>query len=171
MLAERSDMDVKEDHEALNAQLEAMEAALESEPDSEKRRKALVCLVVRTLAPDLEMHLRKEEQVLFPALQKLLGGKSGTVDLLKEQHVKIRSTIQWLAGLLCDCGCEEKSKEVDWKEIAAVGKGFVNLLKGHEKKEDQLLADVLRASLKPQELMQLAQKLHRFTWEAFKEEL
>ena len=66
------------------------------------------------------------------------------------------------------CGCES---ELNWKEAAHTGQEFINLLEDHERKENQLLIHVLESSLKPNELLQLAQEFHRMAGEIYREGL
>ena len=167
--AERWSTHIDEDHEVLRYRVEAMKSALSAKTDPETRRCTLVSLVIRALAPDLELHLRKEEQVLFPALLNLATDRAGDIVFLKEQHTQLRTILRQLAASLCECGCH--SEKIDWKEVTRVGGQFTYLLEQHERKEEELLIDVLASSLKPQELMQLARGFHRVAWKVFQEEL
>ena len=163
---ERWDTSVREEHNALEAQARALRAVLEIDAGTEDRRGTLRGFI-RAIGPDLELHLRKEEGVLFPGLQKLSPEKAGTITLLKKQHEQLRTALRQLAG--CVCGCE--SEPFNWKEIAHTGQEFINLLEDHGKKEDRMLIHVLESSLKPNELIGLAQEFHRMVWKIYREEL
>jgi len=146
------DEQVREDHEALESQLRALEAALKIDMEPEDRLVALRW-IVRNLRLFLEPHMRKEEEVLFPALERLLGTKTNTVSILKRQHKKLRTRIGHLVKLL------QGSEPVDWDKISLASEGFISRFEDHEKTEDRLLLDVLEFSLKPRELKVLTKSL------------
>ncbi len=160
---ERWDTQVREDHEALEAQMGALEAALTIDVGQEDRRVVLKW-IVRTLWPALELHLRKEEEILFPALQNLLGNQAQAIALLKQQHGELRSTLRQLAELL------QGDEGLDWEKITLSGRLLIDLLEDHEKKEDRLLIDVLEFSLKPKELLGLAGAFQQISQKAYTEE-
>ena len=80
---------VHEDHRAISSEAQALEAALTVDIGPKDRR-VVLSWIIRTLWPALELHLRKEEEVLFPALEKLLGKEGGALTLLKEQNRELR---------------------------------------------------------------------------------
>ncbi len=59
--------EVLEDHEALKKQLNAFQDTLCGDQKGLERYAAL-CRILRVIGPDLELHLKKEEEVVFPAL-------------------------------------------------------------------------------------------------------
>ena len=160
---ERWEEQVREDHQALEAQAGALEAALSIDVGPHDRR-VVLSWIVRGLWPSLELHLRKEEEVLFPALQKLLGKDAGAISLLKEQHRELRSALRRIAELL------QEPEISNWDSIALASEAFIDFLEDHEKKEDRLLIDVLDFSLKPKELKALAGELQQVAQKATTEE-
>ncbi len=165
---EKWDSPVKEDHEALKIQVGTLKAALEKTSADEDRRDNLRRFI-RVMGPDLELHLKKEEEVLFPALERLLGGKPEEIALLREQHGQLRALLRYIAHLECECGCKDPASE--WKEIATAGQRFVDLLEEHEKNEETQLVRVLELSLKPQELLGLAREFQQMVWKTRREGL
>ena len=165
MVVERWEAQVRQDHQQLEAQVGALKAVLEIDAAVRDRLVAL-SRFVRVIGPDLELHLRKEEEIFFPALHKLAGEEAGAIALLKEQHQKLRATLKHLAQLVCECGCQEK---FDWEGAASSGKKFVDLLEDHEGKEEQLLIRALEKGLKPKELLELARQFQKIDWK-FREE-
>ena len=161
---ERWDDQLREDHQALEAQVGALEAALKIDVAASERRTALRW-IVRTLGPALGLHLKREEETLFPALEELSGKETSAIEILKEQHRELRLALKNLATLL------ENPGPMDWEGIAVAGREIVDLLEDHERKEDQLLINVLDSSLKPQELMALARGFQKATWKAYSEQL
>ncbi len=166
---QRWDTQVRDEHEALRGQVGALEAAMKADVSPQDRKVSLAWITIRALGPSLEFHLRKEEEVLFPALQRLLGKKGKAIEFLKQQHQELRLALRSLAGLVCDCGCEPEA--CNWKEVASASQRFRELFEEHEKREDQLLKEALELSLKPQELKNLVQALNQATWTAYREEL
>ena len=147
---------VQEDHEGLESQIRALEAAFKINVES-KDRLIVLRWIVRNLNLSLEPHMRKEEEILFPMLEQLLGEKSNVVLVLKRQHKKLRMRIKHLMKLL------EDSQFVDWDKISLACEGFIGFFEDHEKRENRLMVDVLEHSLKPKELKALTKALSRMT--------
>lgn len=154
---------VREDHRALEAQVGALEAALSIEVGHQDRRVA-ISWIIRTLWPSLELHLRKEEEALFPQLRSLLGKSAGALTLLKGEHAQIRACLRRLAELIQD------QDNLHWDEIHIAAEAFIHLLDEHEKLEERLLLDVLRYNLKPKELEPLAEAFRKVAETAYEEE-
>ncbi len=144
---------VREDHEAIEVQVGALDAIFKVGATPQNRWLALKW-IIRSLKPLLEAHLEKEEEILFPALQKLLGVKANAIPFLKEQHQRIRGHMRHLEGLLYN-------QPIPWEEITNSSQRFVDLLKEHEQKEDHLLLEVLESNLKRTELLKLAESFHQ----------
>ncbi len=161
------DSEVKQEHDDLDAQVKLLEQALAGKNGPQARWGALSHLVIRSLGPHLELHLRKEEQVLFPALEKLSGGEIEKVRKLVEQHQQLRAALRQLADHLS----APRREDVNWQQVSEAGEKFMWALGEHERQEEHVLKDILEASLKPRELMKLAQGFHQVVWRAFQEEL
>ncbi len=154
---------VHEDHETLASQAGALEAALGMDIGPEDKRVAL-SWVIHALWPSLELHLRKEEETLFPVLQRLLGENAGALTLLRRQNQELRLAHRHLAELLKEQG------RFALEEIKIDSYAFIDLLEDHEKKVQRLLLDVLEFSLGPKELAVLAQKFQEIAQRAHEEE-
>ncbi len=161
------DSQLRQEHDDLDAQVKLLEQALAGKNGPQSRWGALSHLVIRSLGPHLELHLRKEEQVLFPALEKIAGGEIEEVRKLIEQHQQLRATLRELADQLS----EPRRENINWRQVSESGEKFMRALGEHERQEEHMLKDVLEASLKPRELMKLAEGFHQVTWKAFQEEL
>lgn len=160
---ERWDEEVREDHHALESQMEALEAAFAIDVAAQDRR-VVLSWIIRNLWPTLELHLRKEEEILFPALRQLLGENAGAITLLLEQHRELRRALRNVAELL------QGSEFPDWNAIRFAAEALADLLEDHEKKEERLLIDVLQYSLKPDRLRALAKEFHEVAKRAHAEE-
>lgn len=154
---------IREDHHALESQAGALEAALSIDLSTQDRR-VVFSWILRGLSPSLELHLRKEEAVFFPALQRLLGESAGALVLLQQEHQELRRVLRHLAELLQDW------ERIDWQMVTLASEAFLHLLEEHEKKEDRLLVDVLEHSLKPKQLKGLAQQFQEVAQKAYAEE-
>lgn len=157
------DAGVCEDHQALEAQAGALEAALTVDVGAQDRR-VVLSWIVRTLWPALELHLRKERDALFPRLASLLGKNAAALTLLERDHQELRAGLRHLAELVQD------PDALDWQKIPFAAESFINLLEEHERLEDRLLLDVLRHSLKSNELKLLSQAFRQVAEKAHAEE-
>ena len=144
---------IREDHETLDSQAEALKFALEH-PSGPRDRRVAVGQILRSFGPRLESHLWKEEHVFFPALRQLLGSNAGMLDILLGQHSQLREHLQRLTDLLED-------PRRPWEEIAKTGQCLVELLEDHEEKEGRFLLEILEFSLQPEELMALARQFRQ----------
>lgn len=142
---------IQEEHKSLDSQAEALKVALEH-PCGPRDRRVALWQILLSFRPRLEAHLWKEERVLFPALQDLLGEKAGTLILLQSQHEQLRDHLKRLA-LLAEGGAP-----CPWDAIVQTGRSLVDLLEEHEKRENDFLLEVLEHSLQPQALMALARR-------------
>ena len=145
---------MREEHRALDSQKAALEAVLEG-PSGPRSRNVMLFLMLRSFAPRLETHLRKEEEALFPAIQRLLGTESGPLVLLRDQHEQLRAYLNELAELL------QVPEAACWERLESAGKALVDLLEDHEEKEGRFFIDLLASSLEPQELMGLARQFQQ----------
>lgn len=142
---------IREEHQILDSQADALKSALEH-PSGRYDRKVFLHQLLKNFGPRLESHLWKEEQVFFPALRRLLGKESGRLDLLLAQHEQLRGHLRRLTTLL------EGPNHPSWDEIARAGHCLVDLLEDHEDKEGRFLLEILEFSLQPKELMCLARQ-------------
>jgi len=85
---------VTDAREALERALAAPTEGLPAEPDEEDLEHQALELVrdlAAFLAEDLVLHIRKEEDVLFPALRGLAADLDKVIDEMVEQHDEIRA--------------------------------------------------------------------------------
>ena len=142
---------IQEEHRVLKSQREALKVSLDH-PVAWKDRRVHLTQILRSLDPALRLHLRREEETLFPAFERLIGSVSGMLSLLKTRHDDLRALLDRLAQLL------EDRENISWQTIQESGEALADLLEDHEEKEGRLITDILEYSLKPQELTQLARQ-------------
>lgn len=162
MDCERWNRSIREDHKVLDSQAGTLSFALEHPTGPSDRRVALWHILL-SFRPRLESHLWKEEQVLLPALERLVGPQAGALKLLMDQHNQLREHLQRLATLLEQPG-------QPWEEIVGTGRSLVELLEDHEGKEGRFLLEVLEFSLRPEELMALARQFREAACKPSQEE-
>lgn len=93
-------------------------------------------------------HHAKEEQVLFPTLER--GGAVGFGPLLvmREEHDRGRDHVKTLRSLLAHVG---RGNAVARRAVLDRGEEFVALLRAHIQKEDHCLFPMVEARLGPEE--------------------
>ncbi len=154
---------VERDHDILTHQADALEAALAVDVTDEDRR-VVLAWIVQTLWPALELHLRKEEEVFFPAVHRLIGENAGAVTLMQEEHKELRDAHRRLAELL------QVYEHTNWDGIRLAAESLMERLEDHRKKERRLILDVLEYSLKSKELKDLAGEFEEVARRAHEEE-
>lgn len=168
LLEDRSQMEgwdaaVREDHRALKRQADVLESALGVDVGDQDRR-VVLSWTLRSLWPELELHLRKEEETLLVRLESLLGGDSGALAMLRREHADLRAGFRHLAELLQD------PTHLEWDRIELAVEGFLYLLEEHEKLGDHLLLDVLQYSLNRKERTSLMEAYRKVAERAHEEE-
>ncbi|MDO8730163.1 MAG: hemerythrin domain-containing protein [Candidatus Omnitrophota bacterium] len=145
------DLKIREDHRLLDSQRDALRGFLK-DPTGPKDRRVHLSKILDSLGPSLRLHLQREEETLFPAFDRLLGGSSGTIPLLRMEHDHLRDLLDRLGRLL------EDRENTSWETIAETGDVLAKLLEDHEEKESRFITDTLEHSLKPDELTRLARQ-------------
>jgi len=82
-----------------------------------------------TFHHDMARHFRKEETVLFPALQNA-GGPAGPVQVMLMEHAQMNDLIEQLATALAD---------KDAKKYAGLSETLLIVMQQHNHKEEQIL--------------------------------
>ena len=154
---------IHKEHETLKTQAGVLDTALGIDASVQDRR-VVLSWTLRNLGPEVELHLRKEEEALFPTLQRLLGKNASALALLHNDHKEIRASLRHLAELLQDPG------NLDWDRIELAVQAFLFLFDEHEKVEDRLLLDVLHFNLSHKELKALAEGYQQVAKKAHQEE-
>ena len=160
---ERWNRAVKEDHELLISQGKSLESALAGETSAEDKR-LFISWIVGILHPMLELHLRKEDEVLLPALRILLGEEACAVTVLKEERDGLRGRLRWLAELL------QAPEQLDWEAVTIASDSLLELLEDHENETNRLLMDLLQEHLTPKELKALGEAFQEVARKAYEEE-
>lgn len=111
---------------------------------------------VRKIEDELDIHLLREEKILFPSLEAFLPRDSGPLAVMLAEHEDLRTD------------------EAKMKELLAAGPGasaglrevalrFVAVLKAHIQKEDNILFPMAEMHLSPSDKERIARELPEFT--------
>ena len=133
----RLDEALWQDHQELRSEVEALTEVLKVEALPEDRREVLWS-VLQALGPHLERHLHREESLLA-SFQRILGKRTPTVDLLKDEYRELRIVLKQLTELVV------RPETSNWSNIVQTTRLLVDLLEDHERKEEQLLVEVLES--------------------------
>lgn len=87
-------------------------------------------------AGELAVHLKKEEEALFPALEPYLGREGGPIGVMLTEHEDLRRTFElFKAGIApLDSGADPQGSA-----IRDSGGRIIEVLRGHIHKEDHVL--------------------------------
>ena len=124
-----------EEHRSALANLDALEEAIPA-LGSKAEAMATVEEVVRFLDRELELHLRKEEEALFPQLERQIGAGGGPTYVMRLEHRDLRQKKGQLAELL------PQAKEGDVAslgQMASTAHYIIIHLREHIWKEDNIL--------------------------------
>ena len=126
----------RDEHETIRPgidQLRAVADALGSVPPAEAMTQ--VRHAYRLLVEEIEPHERAEEQELYPALDRVLGGIDPTATMSRA-HAEIAHQIRRLGQLLDDIGTEPPD-DVDIADLRGLLYGLHAILRLHTAQEDE----------------------------------
>lgn len=143
---------IYEEHRNLEAQVALLKSVLEIDVNPEDRRITLRS-VLETVVPVLELHLRREEAVLFPRLAQVLGREAMAVRQMLLQHAELRSAMSRLKQVLAG------PAGFNQRRLTEACGYFVDLWMDHEEKEERFLLEALEVNLNPSQLGALGKDL------------
>lgn len=114
-----------------------------------------------------ELHGRKEERALFPALAGHIGSEGGPIGVMLEEHDLLRGMH---SSLVREAGRLEGDREHHEaaRQVAATAGEVDGLLSGHIDKEDRILFPMARELLSPQEMLEVARQCQEIEATAFR---
>lgn len=129
--------------------------------------------VVAMMAGPLLVHARKEDEALFPAVEKALGESEGPTAVMRREHVEIHDRARRFRATLRDLhevehpaivasGARLRRLAADGEgaaELVATGEEIVGLLGVHFEKEEEVLFPVARSLLSSAELNGVAGRM------------
>ena len=160
--AKRPTDSLREDHVTVIAQLNRLRDAsgkLTSVSKSQvDEAKVAIGEVAVFLAKELELHLRKEEEALFPPLEAMIGANGGPTAVMRYEHEDLRAKNKELQSLVADFGDAEKTQQ-NTHGLQGTISHIYEVLTQHIHKEDYILFPMANDALKPQDLEKVASKM------------
>ena len=97
-----------------------------------------------------EFHHAKEEDLLFPAMEKAGVPPQGPTNVMRMEHEEGRAFVSRMAAL-----SDAADPEFDRKRFVEPALGFVNLLRAHIGKEDHILYPMAERFIRESDFAQL----------------
>lgn len=128
----------------------------------------------RLMATRLRAHARKEDDALFPALERVFGEGAGATAVMRDEHREIhahaerfRATLRELEEVehpaILAGGAElaalAAGAGAGAARLAAAARGVLDLLDAHFAKEEEVLFPMAREVLPPEELRAVAARM------------
>src|SRR3989344_2711313 len=137
---------LREEHTEILKQLDVLEAVVSGSVINKEEVEKFLHFTESFAEP----HHKKEENVLFPALEaKGLPREGGPTGMMLREHQEKRSYVEGLRTAL---------KNGDNKEMKRNGLGIVNLMRSHIDKENNVLYPMAEEILTEDELAELGHK-------------
>ncbi len=153
--------ELTEEHQAVLSHLGTLDGALvrlvKDETGVDSEALSAVGAVTQLLETDLGLHLRKEEEVLFPALAACLGQEGGPIGVMLMEHEDLRRSLRALSTAFGALQADPRSASPE--EVRQVGYGLIGLLRQHIKKEDHMLFPMAGSSLDRGQLLALGEQM------------
>ncbi len=147
MHATRSLMD---EHQTILRAMAALEALVTDPAHAEEPVETFreVVAFLRDYAD--EFHHAKEEDLLFPAMEKAGVPPQGPTNVMRMEHEEGRAFVSRMAAL-----SDAADPEFDRKRFVEPALGFVNLLRAHIGKEDHILYPMAERFIRESDFAQL----------------
>ncbi len=108
---------------------------------------------------ELKLHFRREEEVLFPILEKHMGRKGSPTQLLLAEHAELWQWHERLKGKLAELQKDGSAHlPVAAAGVYEVGSHITRLLKEHIQKENETLLPLAKGLLGQEELDEIVRK-------------
>lgn len=108
---------------------------------------------------DLGIHFRREEEVLFPALEKHLGVEKSPTHLLLKEHEDFWRQVASLKEKLARLTAATDGDRANTGGLEEVSRAIETLLPEHIRRENESLLPLADRLLEPRELEEIAAKL------------
>lgn len=134
-------------------------ATLGAESPLQERGLSHLSKVIEFFDKDVILHFQREEEVLFPALDKHLEGDRNPTRVLLQEHEEWRRLYRCLKGKMAQLEVEgQKNTEALSAEVQEVNSHIEQLLREHIKKENESLLPIAQSLLSEAELEEISQK-------------
>lgn len=110
------------------------------------------------LGDQVERHIRKEEQVLFPALEAYLPRDTGPLAVLRGEHADAREMLRLLRRAV-EVQTGEQPHPEALPAVETYGRGLLQVARDHYYKEDRVLFPMVSRFLSPERDAELLRQL------------
>jgi len=143
--------ELMQEHQSVLRLLHEMNKVITTaEPSNVPPWKAFLEKALRYFSTEVASHFKKEEEALFPAMEKYIGRETGPIAVMRHEHQQHNSFLLQL----------EKAVEAgDLGGILEVWESFNPLLTMHIAKEDSVLFPMAERMLSESEKNEVAQKM------------
>jgi hemerythrin-like domain-containing protein len=150
---------LKSDHEAVRVVLGNLDGYLRKIAGqiSDSLRKNLIGQlneITSFVDKDLEIHFKKEENVLFPVLGNYIGIETGPIHVMLLEHEQSRKLSKEFKDAII-----EYSADGEYENIVSKGDGLIQLLSEHIEKEDNILFNMAEMQLTNEEKNEIMGKM------------
>lgn len=150
---------LREEHQELRPQLEALRAAAEQVGSAPRTALAKTVSDCHSfLAGHLLVHAQAEEAALYPAVEQAMGC-AGATDTMKLDHAEVRRLTERLADLRDRLSTGELAQD-EASELKMVLYGLYVLVNLHLQKEEEAYLPALDARLTPEQAAGMFARLH-----------
>ncbi len=128
-------------------------------PESAIREKGIDHLskVLKFIDTDVRLHFQREEELLFPALEKHIGVEKSPTRLLLEEHGQVWQLYDRLREKLVELqGDEREPSDAVPAEVQDLSSHIERLLREHIRKEDESLFPLAKSLLSEKELEEIS---------------
>ncbi|MBI2370822.1 MAG: hemerythrin domain-containing protein [Deltaproteobacteria bacterium] len=132
------------EHVVALEKLDALESVIKTlERGGSPEAVATVSDVIAFLNAELELHIRKEEEALFPPLDVMIGSGLGPTAVMRMEHNDLKARRDALKAAL-----DRKIAT----EMAPPAGEIIGILREHIEKEEYVLFPLTRSALSPEQL-------------------
>ena len=149
------------DHRTCEKTIAVLESLLEAKRDERHWSPAdseAFAQVVRLFTEDVIQHIRKEEDVLLPALESFLPRDVGPLAVLRGEHADVYTQFTRLreAGDALASGSADPKM---WEVFQHSGRTMIQLVRDHIYKEDRVLFPMVARFLSPERDVHLVKQM------------
>ena len=165
------------EHREIRAEIEKLKRAVrdlsQRGEDAMAEAKPPLAAVARMMGSTLLAHARKEDDALFPVMERIFGEGGSPTGVMREEHREIRSRAELFRKTLRELNEVEHPAIVDGgarlaalatgaaaaAELIEIGESLVELLESHFAKEEDILFPMARGILEARDLSEVNRRM------------
>jgi len=149
---------LRRDHAHVLARLDPFGSSAEriaAESDVRAEDEAVLRAFATHLTAQFDSHMRAEDEVLYPALERAVPATRGSLRPLRAEHEELRRMLEALIGTL-----DQTPNAMRNEQVGVQAQDLADLLRIHIRKEEAIVLSVAERLLQPREVAALAAQLH-----------